>query len=179
MVKTYSAHEMLALWRLMRGYEPLRTDCLVTRTDGVDIDALLRHEIDMWYSRMLDTAPPAKLSVTDYTSLLVPTRAPDGAASVARPTGCRRVVEVVMEGWEREGLLVTDPTSGIARAQSSPYARGGCVDPVVLVGRNTIRLYTPPADVCRIVTFTGIAEPVAGVYRFDEGMLPFDSFDQC
>ena len=33
-----SSSEMLAQWKLRRGFEPLRADCVISRADGIDLD---------------------------------------------------------------------------------------------------------------------------------------------
>ncbi len=174
MVKTYSETELVELWRLMEGYEPLRTDCEVIRTDGIDLDSMIKERIDVWYRRILATAPVDKLPLTDFAPQLAVSRTPDGVATASLPPTCIRVVEVMMDGWVTPGRLVHDSASADWYAQMSEYSRGGCVEPVVLVGRDSVTLYSPPSDVCRLVRFLGVPAPMKGVYSFDPSLLPFD-----
>ena len=46
---TLTPDEMLERWRLYRAMEPLRADCVVERTDGLDIDTILRIQMRAWY----------------------------------------------------------------------------------------------------------------------------------
>ena len=49
--------DMLAQWKMRRYLEPLRTDCLISRSDGIDIDAYCVMEMRRWYLDLLATAP--------------------------------------------------------------------------------------------------------------------------
>lgn len=58
--------EFLALWRIHRGYSPLRTDTSVQRSDGMDLDTILLAEMDDWYLRLLLEADAAMLAPRGY-----------------------------------------------------------------------------------------------------------------
>ena len=49
---TLDQSEMLALWKRRHFIEPLRADCTIERTDGIDIDARCREEMRALYDEM-------------------------------------------------------------------------------------------------------------------------------
>lgn len=81
--------EMIDLWLLSKGYEPLRTDATIIRTDGVDIRAIARLECRRWYHRLLLEGDP---------SLLIPEE------MAGDPT-------VTRHATDRGSLIVTMPTA--------------------------------------------------------------------
>ena len=128
----YTEARLLEEWKLRSRLEPLRTDCVITRTDGIDMDTYLLRELRAWYMRELATAPVDTLPLTDIAHGLTMTRAPDGAGMVKLPAGCLRVVSVEMEGWHRPAVIVADHECAEAVAQTSPYSRGGVCRPVAV-----------------------------------------------
>ncbi len=46
--------EMTRLWLLRKGYEPLRSDCRIERSDGADLQSAARLECRLWMERLLD-----------------------------------------------------------------------------------------------------------------------------
>lgn len=141
---TLSREEMLERWKLMRRMEPLRSDCSVTRTDGIDLDRELAMEMQAWYVKALLDEPADRLPLTELSGEVTVTRAPCGAGMVSLPAGCVRVVSVMLRGWHVPARVVTDLQSAQALAQLSPWARGGCVAPVAVVHPDRLMLYTPP-----------------------------------
>lgn len=171
MTVTLTHEEMLAQWKLRRALLPLRLDCEVTRRDTVDVDRLAALEMRDWYLRLLDTAPVELTGVTDLAGEVAVTAVDDGTATVVLPPGCRRVVSVEMEGWERPATVVADPASPVARLQTSRYSRGGAARPVAVVEGDTLRLYTPVNASARLVSLKCVTEPADGSYRMDERAL--------
>jgi hypothetical protein len=99
---TLTRSQMLDLWRRIRAVEPLRLDCTVERTDGVDLDATLTNEMRAWYLHLLHTAPPSMLCPMDMTAQARVVAAGDGsAASVSLPaeSGVVRVLAVRFSAW--------------------------------------------------------------------------------
>lgn len=89
---------MLDLWRLMRADEPLRLDCTLTRTDGIDLDSQLEAEMRAWYLSLLDFGPEefnaiinaaAKASVTTHNNLTV----------ISAPDEVRRILSLKFSNW--------------------------------------------------------------------------------
>lgn len=59
--------EMLRRRRIADGLEPLRTDCTIARTDGIDIDAYLATELRRRYLHLLDHAPRELLATENLS----------------------------------------------------------------------------------------------------------------
>lgn len=135
---------MLERWKLMRRMEPLRSDCSVTRTDGIDLDRELTMEMQAWYVRALLEESADHLPLTELSGEVSVTRAPCGAGMVSLPDNCLRVVSVTLRGWQVPARVVADPLSAVALAQLSPWARAGCASPVAVVHSTHVMLYTPP-----------------------------------
>lgn len=170
-VIVYTEARLLEEWKLRSRLEPLRTDCVITRTDGIDMDTYLLRELRAWYMRELATAPVDTLPLTDIAPGLTMTRAPDGAGMVKLPAGCLRVVSVEMEGWHRPAVIVADPECAEAVAQTSPYSRGGVCRPVAVIYPDRMMLYTPPADAKAPSSVLAVTEPPEGTYLLTERML--------
>lgn len=166
---TLTANEMLDIWRMRRALLPLREDCVVGRSDGIDVDMLLRYEMRQWYATLLDTAPPEMLVLTDIAREVAPVLLDDGSVEVALPGGCRRVIEVMLEGWVRQATL-TRPETPLARRQANPYSRGRTEMPVAVVNSSRLTLYSAPAGVARprLSRLLCVVEPDEGLYQLDE-----------
>lgn len=166
---------MLNLWRIAQGFEPLRTDAVVTRTDGLDIDTVLRLQMRAWYLRQLDTAPVALLPVENIRSEVVPRPQSDGSLALTLPEGVRRIVEVQLGGWHRPALIVdaSDPAAAVVlQRQASQYARGGTEHPVAVVQSPTeLRLYPGASASIAIVTLSVVRPPADGSYTLDPSLL--------
>lgn len=89
---------MLQLWRQLTAVEPLRLDCSVGRTDGPDIDAILRRQMRAWYLDLLDHGDerflvPVDLAANASISTL------NGVTHLTAPEDCRRILRVNFSGW--------------------------------------------------------------------------------
>jgi len=174
---TYTEDELLRLWMLRRGLEPLRADAAVTRTDGIDLERLERVAMKTWYLDMLDTAPLEMLETDDITASVVVKPLTDGSVVMTLPDNCVRVVEVKLAGWERPATLISDTGHPLALRQHNPMTRAGICHPVAVAeGRGCLRLYSlrngivPQAE--RVLAVT---EPPQGYYRLNPravGMIP-------
>lgn len=171
MTITLSSDEMLAQWKLRRGFAPLRADCVVSRSDGVDLDALLRLEMRDWYLNLLDTAPTRLLSLTSIADDIAIVAHDDNTATVTLPQYCRRLVEFQLDGWARPATI-TAPDTPLARLQANRYSRGGCESPVVVRHGNRLRIYSLPSNSTPTITRAiAVMEPANGNYEMDESAL--------
>ncbi len=170
-VVTLTAEQMLSRWKLSRYFEPLRSDCLITRTDGIDLDRLLMQEIDAWYITQLHSLPIEHLPLTDITARLSPIRTDDGAAMVALPDDVLRIASVMVDGWLRPPQIITDMSTPMAMAQSSPMARGGCAAPVVVVTQRRMMLYTPPPGDISLSSVSAVVLPHDNTYYLTPTLL--------
>lgn len=169
---TLTAEEFLALWRLRRGLEPLRNDCRIVRTDGIDLSALERTAMEAWFARQLREAPVSRLAPVDISASVSVREASDGSGVIELPDNAVRVVAVDMDGWARTARIVTDASDPLLAAQLNPFSRGGSNAPVAVVERRRLRLYTPPPGAA-LTRLTVIEEPTDGIYSFDSSLLDF------
>ena len=167
---TLTAEEFLAVWRLRRGLEPLRSDCRVTRSDGIDLKALERMAMEAWFARQLREAPSEMLAPADISAAVSTTAMPDGSATIRLPDTAVRVVAVEMSGWARPAIIVSNPDHPLYAAQLNSYSRGGPNAPVAVALQGTLRLYTPAPD-SQLTKLLVIEEPSDGTYSFDSSLL--------
>lgn len=125
--------EMLVRRRLAGGFEPLRTDCTVEETAGVDIDALLEQQLRARYLELLDTATEEFLAPADVASGTLVEPYSDGGSLLIPPSGCRRVLRVRMEGWEKAAdVRPAADSPAVAARQRNPYTAATASMPVAL-----------------------------------------------
>lgn len=120
---TYTSQQMLEEWKLRRAIGPLRADCTVTRSDGIDLDALLTAEMRGWYLRLLDTAPAEMLAPEDISARVSVTVGPgEDSLTVTLPPECRRVLWVRLKEWAEAATPQPADTLRSRRA-ANPYTR--------------------------------------------------------
>lgn len=168
---TLTESEMLELWMLHAGLEPLRADSLVTRTDGADVGRLMTDRLRAWYADTLASAPVETLPLTDIASRLTVSRdEASGVATVTLPDDCVRVVQVMADGWERPAVTLTDSSSPLALYQLCGYTRGGCVRPVAVIHTRVMKLYTLPPGTAGLVSALCVLRPPEGTYVITDAM---------
>lgn len=96
-----SKKEMLEKWLLLTRMEPLRADCRVTRSYGIDLEALAAIEMRMWYVNLMCHGPLEWLPVTDIAASARLSAGDDDTLTVTLPGECMRPVSVRLYGWER------------------------------------------------------------------------------
>lgn len=168
---TLDQTEMLALWKRRHFIEPLRADCTIERTDGIDIDARCREEMRAWYLDLLRHGPVEVLAPAEIAGECRAVVSPEGVTELILPAGVERVLSVQLSGWCRAATVITDPCHPPVRLQENPFSRGGVEAPVAI--------WTPGSEVVRLMSAAVAAEtPVASVraavdagpdlYTFDE-----------
>lgn len=164
---------MLATWRLLRGYEPLRNDASVTRTDGIDLDRLLELEMEAWYRNALATARPEMLEPRNIASQVSYTLNPDRSMTIPLPDNVVRVTGVKLDCWARGARLLYPATDEIEiDRQASPYARAGAASPVAVVDGGELRLYSIPAGVSDpLITLLDVIARDDDSYSFNPSLL--------
>lgn len=164
---------MIGRWRRAQGYEPVRTDCLMARADGPDIDGILEREMRSWYVKMLLDAPLSVLPLTDVArqaETIIASK--EGMVVATLPETCVRVARVEMEGWEREAMIVTDPHCRLARAQDNPFARAGLAKPVAVVSGSKLTVYSRGSEMLRLTKVDAVMmPPVEGPYPVTDALL--------
>ncbi len=145
--------QLLHEWQLRAFPEPVNSGCVITRDDGVDLDALLRARMLDWYRRLLHEAPFDMLAPVTLTLSLTVDR--DGVGRAALPDSVVRVAEVAVGGCRAE--LVTDSRSRKARLQQSPYTRAAASNPVAVLDGRRIDIFVVSRD-CREVVLQAVVD---------------------
>lgn len=165
--------EMLARWRACRGFDPMRSDSVVTRTDGMDFDMLRVSDMNEWYGRLLREAPAHLLAPETLGMDRLVVEDGPGCRMVRLPEGTVRVISVTAGGWEACARLTDDPSGRMARRQRHPYTRACAGAPVAVFDPSgpTLRLYPcPEGD----VEVTVVVERPS-LYELDEAA--FEGFE--
>ncbi len=163
--------EMLAQWKRRMYLEPLRSDCLVERSDGIDLDSYCEWEMRNWYLNLLATADMRYLSPVDLTLTSTVKRMDGNRGSITLPAGTVRPVRVRLSGWQRDATIVTDVSSMAARRQFNPFSCGGVEEPVALwLGDGRLELFSLAASGGTPLpeAVTAIVDHGSEVYEFDE-----------
>ncbi|MDE5942562.1 MAG: hypothetical protein K2H14_10690 [Muribaculaceae bacterium] len=167
---TYTKERMREEWKKRRWLEPLRADCRIRRSDGIDLDAYAETEMRQWYLELLATAPAGLLAPTDLTLTSTVKRTASGTAYVELPDTVVRVVSVRLAGWQRDAMIASGPHDPLAMRQANRFARGGVEHPVAVVNGHRLELYsaanpdsTPMLESLLVITDTG-----SETYKFDE-----------
>lgn len=154
--------QLLAEWQLRRFPQWTPADCTMTVSDGIDAEAWMRTQMDDWYHRALHEAPMEMLAPCDIT-----VECRRAGQKITLPQFALRVAEVDSPEWERPALIVTDPTSPVARRQSSPYTCGTVAEPVAIVSGSTLRVYPDTREMPSIKAI--VCDE--GVYSLDAALL--------
>ncbi len=140
-----SEQEMMRLWLLRKGYEPLRSDCQIERSDGADLQAIARGECRLWYERLLAEAPAEMLVLHDLSQssdikISITNRQ---AIQVTLPKDCIRPIAVKLVSWYAPAKIVK-ADSPLAARQYADYGCGGIVHPVAIWHPdNRLELFSP------------------------------------
>ncbi len=141
-------HEMMRLWLLRKGYEPLRSDCRIERSDGADLAAVARGECRLWYENLLAAGDTSLLILHDLVKEADPMVSLTSFSSmiVRLPDDCVRPVAVKLKSWVAPATIIPADDRR-ARRQYHPYCRGGVTDPVaVLHPDRRLELFSPAYD---------------------------------
>lgn len=136
--------EMTRLWLLRKGYEPLRSDCRISRSDGADLLQAARTECRLWYEDLLLHGPLDALEIDDIKDrddfLISATLL--NSSIVTLPPDCIRVAAVKLRSWHAPAEIVPGD-SPLGRLQYAAYASAGPVSPVaVLLPGNRLELFS-------------------------------------
>ncbi len=161
--------EMLARWRLHRGYDIPAVGVVSGRTDGIDLDAVLSAEMDEWYGRLLASGPLRHLvSVQKAGSVVLP-RHGSADTRISLGPAVVRVADVRLSSWYCSARVVDNPSSPLALRQIHPFTRASAESPVAVFDpvAKTLALY--PYDPGRDSLLS------LRVVEFHEDMFSFDS----
>lgn len=172
MRKEYTKEEMMALWKRRHFIEPLRADCVISRSDGVDMDARVAEDMRAWYLHLLRNGPVEHLAPADMSLTCSVSRDSAGALQIRLPASAVRVTAVKLSGWER--AVVPTANAGQACRLGNRFACGGVANPVAVLERGGIlrlsaapgRLTLPAIEVLDVIT-----DPGPELYVMDESAV--------
>lgn len=160
--------QMLERRRIADGLEPLRTDCAIEFTDGIDIDRMLEHDLRARYVDMLANADPRYLAVECIEPVGLADMKPDGVRLTLPPT-CRRVFDIELDTWYRP--VAVQPLSmynAIVSWQYNEYRAATPLNPVAVLSPDGDILAWPEG---KLVALHGISDPGEDTYVLDESGL--------
>lgn len=165
---TYTKAEMLRLRRRIAGFEPLRTDCSVTVTDGIDVDTLLLHGLRLWYLDLLDHGPREWIAADDVAAES-PAVLADGCTVISPPARCRRILEVRLAGWRRAVVpLPQAEADRVMNLQLNPFTAATAACPVAAVCPGGEIMAWPAGEV---EVLTAASDTGEDAYTFDDAAL--------
>lgn len=164
-IEKMPSEQLVQIFALRRGYEPLRADCSVVRSDGVDLQQLLAHEVRSRYASALMTLAIEYLPTEDVSSRTRLVVLPDGSGAIDLPENVVRTGEVKLSSWIA-GVSPTAEDDRIVQAQSNQWSRGGRYEPVAVEHENRLYVYSPDPkgdaiERLTVVCMPGINEPYA------------------
>lgn len=175
MMLRLSKEEMLKRRRIAAGLEPLRTDCSVERTDGIDINAMLESQMRQAYLNLLDTAPPHLVASTGLIASTEPITGSKGTL-ITLPSSCRRVFTVRLSGWDL-AAEVKPPSESmrLIGRQLNPYTRATSAAPAAVLmpgdeGGTQRKIMAWPAGATAEIT--AAIDAGEHLYILDEAALP-------
>lgn len=162
--------QMLERRRLSGGLEPLRSDCTIEYTDGIDIDLILEQELRARYVWMLDHADPSLLAVETVNGIKE-SEAPDNGSKLRLPTSCRRPIDVELDGWEIAAqVMPSDMFCKILSRQGNNFRAGTPHRPVAVISPDGDIYAWPGGQLKRL---RGISDPGEDKYILDESGLSY------
>ncbi len=160
-VEKMPIEQLVDMFALRRGFEPLRADCEVSRTDGVDMRQLLEYEVRSRYASALITLPIEQLPTEDLSSKVRLVVQSDGSGVIDLPDNTVRVGEVKLSSW-LSSVRAADATHPLVAAQANRWSRGGRYEPVVVLRGNRVYVYSPDRMGDGVESLTVVKMPVTG-----------------
>lgn len=145
---------MLQRRRLASGLEPLRDDCTIELTDGIDVDRVLEAQLRRRYLDLLDSGERRKISPEDVSAMTAITAMSGndpGGVLLEPPENCRRPLDVKLEGWSRAVEILPETEAGrVLSLQLNPYTAATAAHPVAVKvaghkGGKAVRVMAWPA----------------------------------
>ncbi|WP_295729130.1 hypothetical protein [uncultured Muribaculum sp.] len=143
-ILTLTLEEMMSAWRLRAFPEAVNDGCVITRCDGIDLDAHLQARMQAWYDALLRDATLDMLAPVDISADVEVDILSDGTGWFTLPDEAVRLVSLMMPGWSAPALIIPDATLPGASLQLSGRQRSDHRVPVAVVDGRTVRVCSPP-----------------------------------
>lgn len=179
MIKTFTKEEMLERWK--RAYGLVASPGLSGMRDSTALDTYLLDEIDVWYDRLLLTAPPGLLPREDVAAEASAMWLTSNCAEVRLPGRGVRPLRLRMEGWTRETARFEEPGSVRASMQTLQWARATPSLPVAVLFPGRIEAHGfqsaeahgfQSAEAPAVTLLEMVVRPKDGTYVLDTSLLP-------
>ncbi len=169
-IMIFSRDSFVELWKRRMGFETPRTDSVITRGDGPDVNVMAFEQASSWYVGVLKSMPVESLPLTDISGQLVAVASPPGAAAFLLPDGCMKVAEVTADGWLAPARIIVQPGATEALAQLNPYSCAGPLSPVALVSGRRMIVY-PSSTGDTMPEVMGVMEPDGKTFTLTSDMI--------
>ncbi len=179
---TLSKAQMLKRCRTAGGLEPLRADCSIELTEGIDADAMLELRLRKWYLDLLDTGPRELVAADNISAMVSVSAVSEGEAGGAllnMPAMCRRVFDVKLRGWcKAVEVLPASEYDRVLSCQLNPFTAATVERPVAIAlpgntsGAAPQVMAWPAGAAPQAVTVTAAIDPGEDYYTLDERALP-------
>lgn len=163
MINTFTLDQLVALVRRWALIDGDRTDASVLRTDGIDIDELLKFWIRRWYADVLANAPVNLLPATQVDAQTKTSMRTPWMARIVLPDNFCRLASFRLASWQMPAeILSLDNPAHLYRwrRQASVYARATPNAPLVFVDPIEKALFVSPvAQNDKIESCTVVLDP--------------------
>lgn len=171
--------ELLSMWKTLLRLDEVRRECLLERSDGVDLDAWLMLHINKWYGELLAGARVEWLPVEDVSSSVVLTPLSSGIVRASVPSHCVRPVEWRLSGWEKSVTRFCAPDDAAAKRQLTPWLRSGSHRPQAVDYGDHLLLYGYSGTAPQLAVARCVVRPADGQFVFhQQAVSTFPALDQ-
>ena len=170
---TKTTAELREYVRLQAGLTPMRSDCVIEYTDGIDVDAMIDSRLRQWYLKLLSEGPRELLTEQDMAaSATVGTEdVPAAGCSVRLPAACVRAFALRLSQWRHPAsILPAEAMARVVERQKNPFLRATVDSPVAVMAPCGRAVLAWPADNA-VAALTGVCDTNDGTYSMDETAL--------
>lgn len=170
---TKSAAELREYVRTLAGLTPMRADCVIEYTDGIDVDAMIDFRLRQWYIKLLAEGPRELLAVHDMAAgaTVTDAGAPASGSVVRLPPTCVRAFELMLASWQHPvPILGAEALGKMAGCQRNPFTRATPHAPVAVMAPDGMSVFAwPPGST--VAALSGVSDTADGTFSMDEAAL--------
>lgn len=179
---TLTKEQMLKRLRSVGGLEPLRTDCTVDVTEGVDVNAAIEPVLRARYLTLLDSGDRSAVAPDNISAMTTARSMADSVIGayvvVTMPAVCRRVFDLKLRNWlvpvtvrpasEFDKVMALQKNPFTAASPSQPCA---VALPGALAGTAPQIMAWPGAAAPQVEIAVAALDPGEDYYTLDEAAL--------
>lgn len=170
---TKSSAELREYVRTLAGLTPMRADCVIEYTDGIDVDAMIDSRLRQWYIKLLAEGPRELLAEQDLAAgaSVSVGGAPASGCTVRLPGSCVRVFELKLSSWQHPVVILGAEALGkVVECQRNPFTRATPESPVAVMAPGGRSVFAWPSDTT-VGALSGVSDTDDGTYSMDEAAL--------